>query len=125
MRLRLYRRMADTRTLDEVEALTEEFQDRFGPPPEAVHNLLFQLKIKLLAENAGLASVSSENGQMVLRFPDGEVPSDLPFLGSLVRVGKTALWIPYNTLEDWRSFLLELLAKLQPPGADNNRGKST
>ena len=59
MRLGLYRRMADIRALDEVEALEEEFKDRFGPPPEAVYNLFYQLKIKLLAEKAGLASINS------------------------------------------------------------------
>ena len=34
--LGLYRRMADTQTSDEVEALALEFADRFGPPPEQV-----------------------------------------------------------------------------------------
>ena len=33
-RLRLYRRLADLRTLVEVETLAEEFKDRFGPLPE-------------------------------------------------------------------------------------------
>jgi transcription-repair coupling factor (superfamily II helicase) len=114
MRLHLYRRMADIRSLGEVDALQEEFSDRFGEPPAAVLNLLFQIKIKLLAEDAGLASVSSENGQLVLRFPDGQVPPDLPLLGAEVRVGKTALWVPYNALTDWRSFLLDILAQLKP-----------
>jgi len=35
MRLRLYRRLANTRTLGEVDALQEEFNDRFGSLPEA------------------------------------------------------------------------------------------
>ncbi|MGW8251817.1 MAG: TRCF domain-containing protein, partial [Anaerolineales bacterium] len=112
MRLRLYRRMADIRSMEEVDTLEGEFRDRFGPPPDAVQSLLFQLKVKLLAEQAGLASVSSENGQLVLRFPDGDAPPDLPPLGAEVRAGKTALWIPYHTLSDWRSYLLDTLAKL-------------
>ncbi len=113
MRLRLYRRMADARSMAQIDSLVEEFNDRFGPPPEEVQNLLFQLKIKLLAEKAGLASVSSENGQLVLRFPEGEVPQDLPSPGPGVRIGKTALWIPYHTLDDWRSFLIEVLERLR------------
>ena len=112
MRLRIYRRMADIRTLDEVDALEEEFKDRFGPPPEPVLQLLFQLKIKLLAEKANLASISTENGQMVLRFPDGEIPPDLPVLSSELRVGKTALWLPYQALPDWRTTLVEVLHQL-------------
>jgi transcription-repair coupling factor (superfamily II helicase) len=112
MRLRLYRRIASTRTLAEVDALAEEFADRFGPPPEQVSNLLYQLKVKLLAERAGLSALSSENDQLVLRFPEGELPWPLPDLGPAVRTGKTALWIPLSALEDWRSALLEILEKL-------------
>ena len=43
MRLRLYRRMADIRKPEQVEAFQEEYMDRFGPPPQAVENLLYQL----------------------------------------------------------------------------------
>lgn len=112
LRLRLYRRIADVRSMEQINALKEEFNDRFGAPPEEVQNLFFQLKIKLLAEKAGLASVGSENEQLVLRFPDGEVPAHLPSLGAGVRIGKTALWIPYPTLSDWRNFLVEILERL-------------
>ena len=114
IRLGLYRRMANFQELAEVEALAEELADRFGPLPETVHNLLFQLKIKLLAENAGLASISPENGQIVLRYPENQLPARLPDLGANVRVGKIALWVPYTRLEDWQQELFTILEKLQP-----------
>lgn len=113
LRLHLYRRMADLRTLRQVDALAEEFYDRFGPPPEAVNHLFFQLKVKLLAEQAGLISISSENNQLALRFPEGEMPQDLPDLSPEVRVGKSAIWIPYNSLLGWKQTLLDVLEKLQ------------
>ncbi len=75
-RTRLYRRMADLRSYGEIDALIEEFIDRFGPLPEETRNLFFQLKVKLLAEQAGLASVSCEGGQIILRYPplpEGEI----------------------------------------------------
>jgi transcription-repair coupling factor (superfamily II helicase) len=112
MRLRLYRRLADIRSLDEVQALEEEFKDRFGPPPEAVYNLFYQLKVKLVAEKIGLASISSENGQLVLRFPDGSLPPWIPEMNAGVRLGKTALWMPYNPGADWQEALASLLEKL-------------
>jgi transcription-repair coupling factor (superfamily II helicase) len=120
VRLGLYRRMADMRALTELEVLVEEFKDRFGPPPEAVLNLFFQLKIKLLAEKAGLASISVESGQLALRFPDTMMPEDLPFLPH-VRVGKTALWMPYAGTEQWAEQLLEVLGCLdyRPSTTDN------
>jgi transcription-repair coupling factor (superfamily II helicase) len=112
MRLRLYRRMADLRTHAELVALEEEFNDRFGPPPEPVQNLLYQLKVKLMAEQAGLASVNSENGQLVLRYPDNNLPKNLGELELPARVGKTAIWLPYTGLADWRQELIEVIGQL-------------
>ena len=112
IRLGIYRRMATLQTNGEVDALEAEFRDRFGEPPEIVRNLFYQLKIKLLAEQAGLASINSENGQLVLRFPDGEVSERLPELGQAVRQGKTALWMPMNTLPDWPARLFEVVERL-------------
>jgi transcription-repair coupling factor (superfamily II helicase) len=113
MRLRLYRRIADLRTLPEVDSLEEEFIDRFGELPEAVSNLLYQIKIKLLAERAGLVSISNENGQLVLRYPENAMPETLPDLGPNVRVGKIALWMPYEGVENWPELLLDILQTLE------------
>jgi transcription-repair coupling factor (superfamily II helicase) len=83
MRLRLYRRLADLHDLTEIDALEEEFSDRFGKAPEQVLNLLFQLKVKVLAETAGLISISGESGRLTLRFPTplaNEEPRQFPNL---------------------------------------------
>jgi transcription-repair coupling factor (superfamily II helicase) len=101
--------------LAELISLAEEFYDRFGPPPDTVDNLFYQLKMKLLAEAAGLSSVTVDSGQLVLRFPDGELPPDLPDLDSYARLGKTALWMPYAGSTDWPDRLqdiLEVLSKI-------------
>jgi len=125
MRLNLYRRISGLQTPAEIDALVGEFNDRFGPPPEPVHNLLYQLKLKLLAEKAGLASIGAESGQLVLRFPDGNIPESLPELGPAVRVGKTALWIPYTRLENWQEELLTILVKLEGVGLAAEPGAET
>jgi transcription-repair coupling factor (superfamily II helicase) len=114
-RTRLYRRLADLRSQDEIETLSEEFIDRFGPLPEETINLIYQLKIKLLAEKAGLASVSGEGGQIILRFPplaEGENSRDLPELGEDIRAGKNALWMPVSETNDWQDKLLTVLREL-------------
>jgi transcription-repair coupling factor (superfamily II helicase) len=108
MRLRLYRRIADLRSLSEIDAIFEEFTDRFGIPPKPVRNLLYQLKIKLLGEFSGIVSVNVENNQVVLRYPDDQLPSDLPELDSRVRIGKTALWMQYKSTPNWQEELLKL-----------------
>jgi len=112
VRLGLYRRMANIRSEDELEALKEEFLDRFGPLPEMVLNLFYQLKVRLMAEKAGLISISVDSGQIVLRFPDESIPPDLPKLGPDVRIGKTALWMPILSSPEWRQALLEVLDRL-------------
>jgi transcription-repair coupling factor (superfamily II helicase) len=109
VRLSLYRRIADIHSLDELDALLEEFKDRFGVPPEIVLNLLFQFKVRLLAEKAGLASIGVESGQITLRYPDDEIPDNLPVLGPMVRFGKVALWIAYTNHPDWQEKLEEIL----------------
>ena len=113
LRLRLYRRIADLRDETEVEALSSEFKDRFGPLPEMVKNLFYQMQVKLLAESAGLSSISWESGQIVLKYPppaDGKEINRLADLGPGIRGGKNAYWCSFG--EKWEKPLLDVLEKL-------------
>lgn len=114
MRLRLYRRIADLRSQAEIDALEVEFVDRFGPIPEPVKNLLYQVRIKLLAEEASVQSVGGESSQIVLRFPslsEGIPSRSFPYLGPDVRSGKNAIWVR-AAQPDWPERLLEVLKTL-------------
>jgi transcription-repair coupling factor (superfamily II helicase) len=113
MRLGLYRRMADVQSLDEVEALVSEFSDRFGPPPEQVENLFYQMKVKILATQAGFSNVSIEGTQLILRYPKGVDPAQIIGANSNIRIGKTALWVQLPSEDDWQDFLLETLGSLK------------
>ena len=115
LRLRLYRRIADIRDETEVDALSSEFLDRFGAPPEPVQNLFLQMRVKLRAEHAGLSSVSWEGGQIVLRYPsdgNGHARPRLPDLGPDVRGGKGAYWCNFGLAPDWVTHLLSVLDRL-------------
>lgn len=115
LRLRLYRRLADIADETELEAISSEFTDRFGPLPEMVKNLFCQMRIKLRAETAGLISVSMENSKIVLRYPappGGIEPKRLPDLGSQVRGGKNAYWLAFGNKPDWLEKLFETLSLL-------------
>jgi transcription-repair coupling factor (superfamily II helicase) len=119
MRLKLYRRLADLQSEVEIDAMVEEFIDRFGSLPEMVSSLFFQMKVKLRSEAAGLASVSIEGDQLVLRYPplpEGITSRSLPNLGGVVRTGKNAYWVPYSSQNgSWRQQLLEILTQLIDP----------
>jgi transcription-repair coupling factor (superfamily II helicase) len=111
-RTRLYRRIADLHTQDEINALSEEFIDRFGPLPEETQNLFYQLKVKIFAERAGLSSINSEGGQIIFRYPplpDGETTRQLPDFGDDIRTGKNAYWMPVSEGVNWQEKLMKLL----------------
>jgi transcription-repair coupling factor (superfamily II helicase) len=112
MRLGLYRRLADAQTLDEIDLLASEFTDRFGPPPEQVENIFYQMKVKILATQAGFSSISIENGQIVMRYPKEVLSAHQQFIDPRIRIGKTALWVrlPPETV-DWTPLLINLLEK--------------
>jgi transcription-repair coupling factor (superfamily II helicase) len=67
LRFRLYRRLAGITTIEGINDMAKELEDRFGEMPEPVANLLYQLKLKVMALEAGVKSVSTEVGQIVIR----------------------------------------------------------
>jgi transcription-repair coupling factor (superfamily II helicase) len=120
LRLRIYRRLADIRTEDEIAAVGVELADRFGPLPATVENLLYQLQVKLLASRAGVSAISSENGQIVLTVPGlAELDTvDLSAgLGPDTRTSKNKIWLVRLTdlrapQAPWRRQLITLLRHL-------------
>jgi transcription-repair coupling factor (superfamily II helicase) len=113
MRLSIYRRMADIESINDIQEIETEFSDRFGTLPKQVKNLLYQIKIKILAEQAGMASVGFEGQQMVLKFPPlpaGSEGRNLPEIGLGVRPGKNAYWISLKHIQkDWQIILPEVI----------------
>ena len=114
LRLRLYRRIADLRDETEVDALISEFKDRFGELPEMVENLFYQMRVKLFAEEARLAGINWESGQIVLRYPASTNGKDnrLPDLAPGIRGGKDSYWCNFGKDTDWREKLIAVLGGL-------------
>ncbi len=110
LRLRLYRRLAMLRQESDLPELRRELEERFGPPPEEVDNLLFLLRTKMLAAEAQVEGISVENGQILVHAAGAEqryLPGDVP---SAVRRSKRGLWLTRST--DWPERLEELLRAL-------------
>ena len=115
LRLRLYRRIASLREESELEPLMTEFSDRFGPLPEMFQNLFYQMRVKLRADAAGLSSVSTESGQIILRYPaltENMSQRMLSDLGSSIRGGKNAYWCNFLKDEHWQERLMDVLDRL-------------
>jgi transcription-repair coupling factor (superfamily II helicase) len=111
LRLHLYRRLADFRSEEEVETLRSELQDRFGPIPEEVENLVYQMRVRIRAAHAGVEAITAENGQLLLQVTAGEEDAEEPNLGADVRRSRRGYWLARR--EGWRQRLLDVLVALQ------------
>jgi transcription-repair coupling factor (superfamily II helicase) len=117
-RMELYQRLADMTEVRQVEPFLQELNDRFGPPPLEVNNLLYIVKIKALGNKAGIESISAENDEIVLRLFAGmrvEQKKLAPFYrydiktsGSQVRFGVK------QPGKGWQRALEEVLSGLAP-----------
>ncbi len=97
LRLRLYRRIAGVTDTAAIDVLAEELVDRFGPMPVEVQNLLYQVRIKVLALAAGVSAIGRDTEQLVLRSDDLETVDRQRLqarLGDAARVARRAVWIP-------------------------------
>ena len=65
-RIGLYRKAAGIAFEHEVEALAEEFRDRFGPLPAPVKRLLCLARLRLLAAELKLKSVATDGDRLLL-----------------------------------------------------------
>lgn len=118
LRIQLYRRLAEINTRRGIDDMQAELTDRFGELPRAVRGLLFQLHVKILAQNAHVVAIASENGQISIRLPylattDRQALQNQ--LGHDVRVSRTAVWMPFDSSQEtgWQADLLHVLEKLQ------------
>lgn len=113
LRLQLYRRMAGLTSVRQVDDMEKELADRFGPLPSEARNLLYQVRVKILAVNAQVQAIACEEGQLVLRSDalehvDREALQKR--LGTRARVARRAVWMPMR--EDWQMNLLRVLEVL-------------
>ncbi|MGH9747371.1 MAG: transcription-repair coupling factor [Candidatus Acidiferrales bacterium] len=84
LRLRIYKRIASvTSDADRVE-VRRELEDRFGPPPQAVENLLDYAVLKAMAEKMLVASIDRRADQIAVKFYD-DTPLGPEHLVKLIR----------------------------------------
>lgn len=80
LRVKLYGRISSLAKETEVRELKKEFADRFGKLPAAVQNLFEIARIRIAAANAGIQSVRTSDGRIVIMrngeavMPDNRYP---------------------------------------------------
>jgi transcription-repair coupling factor (superfamily II helicase) len=117
-RLSLYNRLARVERIDEAEDMTRELQDRFGPLPHPVENLLYVVRIKVLAVKAGVGSVSTQGRQIAIKpqSPDSSLKVRVArrvmseYRDGAVKIGATQIKIDTRLLGNkWMDVLEEML----------------
>jgi transcription-repair coupling factor (superfamily II helicase) len=112
-RLNLYQKLVKLEKAEQIEALAQEFSDRFGALPLEVQNLLYAVRIKLLAVKVGIESISTEHGQVVLRRFEGigfDRQRLAPVLKDGIKVGITQITLnPKRLGNEWKKVLEEVL----------------
>jgi transcription-repair coupling factor (superfamily II helicase) len=68
LRLRTYKRIAEIRNVNERETIRRELEDRFGPPPPAIDNLLDYAVLKSLCERLQISSVDRRANEVIIKF---------------------------------------------------------
>jgi transcription-repair coupling factor (superfamily II helicase) len=110
--MQLYRRMGNIAAATEIDALAQELVDRFGPLPAPVENLMFQLHLKVMANQAHLTSIGRdrERALIVLKSEALEHVDRIGLqkrLGGLASVQRREIHLPLN--DGWRVELVKVL----------------
>ncbi|MCB9154771.1 MAG: transcription-repair coupling factor [Caldilineae bacterium] len=114
LRLRMYRRIAGLTDTGDLDALAEELVDRFGPLPQEVLNLLYQVRIKVLALRAHVTAIGRDGDQLVLKSEALEHIDRQRLqgrIGDAARVARRAVWMPLGEQSDaeWQATLERVL----------------
>jgi transcription-repair coupling factor (superfamily II helicase) len=119
LRLRIYKRIAAVASETERDEVRRELEDRFGPPPPAVANLLDYAVLKALAEKLLVASIDRRGDQIGIKFYD-DTPLGPEHLVKLIRKRRDmrldpsgVLWLTWrgnqnSAMEAVRNVLLQL-----------------
>jgi transcription-repair coupling factor (superfamily II helicase) len=122
-KLELYRRLGRVRTAGELAAFRQELVDRFGPLPQPVLRLLEVVELRMAAETAGIASISREEGDLVVRLGTLSRAAAMRALAGMgrdiVRFGsnQARIRLPRDPSRSW-SVAQSVVARLLPAAED-------
>ena len=116
VRLEIYRRMAQAQREADVEEIEQTMRDRFGPLPEAAQQLLYILRLRLLATKVGVTQITIETStsDVIVQFPGPQAIRAIrqgELLNGRVRYGRRELYVDRDD-EDWQTRLMAVLSDL-------------
>ncbi|HEY3383870.1 MAG TPA: transcription-repair coupling factor [Vicinamibacterales bacterium] len=115
-RLALYRRVAGSRTDRELEGIIEEIQDRYGPMPAEVLNLVDYGRIRIMADRIGVEKIDRQGSSVVFTFK-GQGGPDPNLVIRLVREHPEVTLAPPASLKldlNWKAKVRDAGRALKP-----------
>jgi transcription-repair coupling factor (superfamily II helicase) len=113
LRLRIYKRIASVTSDAERKEVRQELEDRFGPPPPAVENLLDYAVLKALAERLLVATIDRRGDQVAVKFHD-DTPLGPERLVKLIRKHRDMRLDPSGVLWlNWKGYEGGLMAAVR------------
>jgi transcription-repair coupling factor (superfamily II helicase) len=112
-RLGAYQRLARAADTEEAVIIGEELRDRFGPTPEAVDNLVYVVRIKVLAGAADVETVIREGSMIAIRLRHGVGGARALLqkdLGTVAQVGDSLVRLPLKG--QWTEILAWVLERM-------------
>ena len=119
----IYRKISSIADESQLQQLTSELADRFGPPPEEVANLLYIAEIKIICRKLSIIHLTDRKGVVSLEF--GKVANlNVQKVMSLIKLSGKTIWIDTRrmnvmfmktdavSLKDKALFLMEKLQRL-------------
>ncbi len=104
-RLMIYRRMAGSRSEEEIARNVDEVRDRYGPPPTAVLNLADFARIRVLADSLGIDTVDRDGPLVVFRFREKAKVDPMRLIGMVQERADLTLLPPSTVKLDLRPAL--------------------
>jgi transcription-repair coupling factor (superfamily II helicase) len=98
VRMALYRRLNDAENRDEIESLSAEMIDRFGPLPAPTANLIKLIEIKRQAIEANIAKIDMGPKGALVSFHQDDFPDPAGLIAYVGRLDGTAKLRPDNKL---------------------------
>ncbi|HET91034.1 MAG TPA: hypothetical protein ENN99_09905 [Chloroflexi bacterium] len=113
LRLQMYRRLAELDSMAQIDEMEQELADRFGPLPQDAQNLMYQLRLKALARDAGVGVIGVEGGRLGLRSGERDYPNRERLQRALkgrASISRRAIWLPQE--RGWREELVAVLEEM-------------
>ncbi len=115
-RLAIYQRLSKLKHRQEVDDLRGELLDRFGPLPSPVEELLYLVNVKLLAAEAGVESITMQDGEATLNLVQAVSGARFALekaLGPGVKVGNHQIHLRLRQDDTWKDGLVTALEGLR------------